>query len=86
MLFQGTVWGPNFCNVFYEEARLAIQQYQYTEIVYADDLNAYRVFGSTVPNCSDNVSMDSCQAELHKWGDANQVAFDASKENKHVLS
>ena len=27
-----------------------------------------------------------CQQELHKWGVANQVAFDASKESQHVLS
>ncbi len=28
----------------------------------------------------------NCQKELHQWGDANQVAFDASKESQHVLS
>ena len=31
-------------------------------------------------------SMDSVQGELHKWGNANQVGFDATKESKHVLS
>ena len=29
---------------------------------------------------------DECQSELHKWGDGNQVAFDLSKESKHVVS
>ena len=28
----------------------------------------------------------NCQQELHKWGRANQVDFDASKESQHVLS
>ena len=31
-------------------------------------------------------SLQNCQQELHKWGAANQVAFDASKESQHVLS
>ena len=30
--------------------------------------------------------MTSCQAELHKWGRANQVSFDAGKESQHILS
>ena len=30
--------------------------------------------------------MDSCQQELHKWGCANQVTFDPSKQPKHILS
>lgn len=31
-------------------------------------------------------SLEMCQHELHKWGAANQVAFDATKESQHVLS
>ena len=30
--------------------------------------------------------MTNCQLELHKWGAANQVAFDAEKESQHILS
>ncbi len=30
--------------------------------------------------------IDSCQAELHAWGRANRVAFDPSKESRHILS
>ena len=41
MVFQGTVLGPSL--VFYEDARRAIEEWMYTEIVYADDLNAYRI-------------------------------------------
>jgi hypothetical protein len=28
---------------------------------------------------------DRCQKELHTWGRANQVVFDAKKESKHIL-
>ena len=44
MVFQGTVWGPPLWNTFYEDARKAINEMMYTEIVYADDLNAFRLF------------------------------------------
>ena len=30
--------------------------------------------------------MENVQQELHRWGAANQVSFDADKESKHVLS
>ena len=30
--------------------------------------------------------MDTCQNKLHCWGAANQVAFDAAKESRHILS
>ena len=29
--------------------------------------------------------MIACQAELHSWGSANQVAFEATKESFHIL-
>ena len=30
--------------------------------------------------------MQECQEELHKWGRANQVVLDASKDSMHILS
>ena len=30
--------------------------------------------------------MATCQRELHKWGGANQVSFDAAKESRRILS
>ena len=44
MVFQGTVTGPDLCNIFYEDARRPINDCLFTEAVYADDLNAYRLF------------------------------------------
>ena len=58
----------------------------FKEVVYADDLNAYRVFASDIHNDIILVALKSCQQELHTWGAANQVAFDAGKESRHVLS
>ena len=31
-------------------------------------------------------AIDKVQKELHRWGEANQVTFDATKESKHVFS
>jgi hypothetical protein len=42
MVYQGTVTGPSLWNFFFEDARHAINETFFTEIVYADDLNAYR--------------------------------------------
>jgi hypothetical protein len=79
-VFQGTVFGPPLWNIFYEDARQAVQDYLFTEVVYADDLNAYREFPGTVPNSKITASTKSCQRELHNWGVANQVEFDPGKE------
>ena len=38
MVYQGTVWGPWLWNIMYEDARYAIRECGFTEIVYADDL------------------------------------------------
>jgi hypothetical protein len=86
MVFQGTVWGPPLWNIFYEDARKAIQELFFTEIVYADDLNSFRLFPSSVPNNSILKSISMCQKELHEWGRANQVTFDPKKESVHILS
>ena len=58
----------------------------YTETVYADDLNAFRVFPASVQNTNVLKSLAACQTELHDWGRANQVAFDPKKESVHILS
>ena len=86
MVYQGTVTGPMLWNLFFEDARRAINECMYTEVVYADDLNAYRVFPNHIDNADIERNMDTCQHELHSWGAANQVAFDATKESRHILS
>ena len=84
--FQGTVWDPMFWNIFHQDGSTAIRFMDFVETVFADDLNAFKEYGAEVTNRDIRVDIDSCQRELHKWGKANQVTFDAGKESKHILS
>ena len=86
MVFQGTVTGPSLWNLFFADARKAINEWWFTEIVYADDLNGYRIFSSTTSNEIIEACIPKCQQELHTWGRANQVSFDPAKESSHILS
>jgi len=85
MVFQGTVWGPPLWNCFFEDARLALNAKGYSEIAYADDLNASRYFPRATPNSEIEQSQHEAQAILHEWGDANQVHFDATKEHFRIM-
>ena len=49
-------------------------------------MNAYREFSASTSNTDIERSLKGCQQELHGWGAANQVAFDAGKESLHILS
>ena len=55
-------------------------------MIYADDLNAYRVFDKDVSNDHIRHEMNMCQKELHLWGEANKVSCNASKESMHILA
>ena len=79
MVFQGMVTGPILWILFFEDAHQAINECFFEEIVYADDLNAYRIFKADAQNDVIKTCLDMCQQELHKWGAANQVSFDADK-------
>ena len=84
-VFQGTVWGPMLWNAFYGDSSKAIRKHGFTEVVYADDLNAFKAFENTVEDSKIWSDMNDCQQELHRWGDGNQVSFDPGKESKHIL-
>jgi hypothetical protein len=86
MVFQGTVLGPQLWNLFFEDAKEAINEWLYEEVVYADDLNAYKVVPGSTSIERGLASIGNVQQELHKWGAANQVFFDTARESKHVLS
>ena len=86
MIYQGTVWGPWLWNVFFEDACLAIRDALFSEIVYADDLNAFRAFSLQTANSEIYSETARCQKKLHAWGRANRVAFDPGKESQHVIS
>ena len=58
----------------------------YTEVVFADDLNAYREFPGSTENTKILTSSDACQREMHAWGKANQVESDPKKESFHIVA
>ena len=86
MVFQGTVLGPTLWNFFYEDARRATHEAGFVEIVYAVDLNGFREFEHGARVNSIMTEGKRCQTERHKWGKANQVAFDPAKESVHIVS
>ena len=86
MVFQGTVLGPTLWNLFYEDARRAIHETGFEEIVYADDLNGFKEFAHNASVVSVLAEAKKCQTELRKWGRANQVSFDPAKESVHIVS
>jgi hypothetical protein len=86
MVFQGTVLGPQLWNLFFEDAARAVQEFFYEEVIFADDLNVYKVVPSSTSVEKALESIGNVQGELHKWGHANQVVFDTAKESKHILS
>ena len=85
MVYQGTVWGPVLWSVFYEDVGRPVDKTGYTESVYADDLNCWRVYPVSVGDEVIRCSLRTCQAEIHKWGAANSITFDNSKESQHIL-
>ena len=85
MIFQGTVFGPILWNCFYEDARASIEKAGFCECVFADDLNSYRTFPAYVGDRHVLRQLVRCQAELHDWGKANGVSFDAAKEHHHII-
>ena len=86
MIFQGTVLGPPLWNLFFEDARIPIQKSSFKEIVFADDLNAYKRIKRTVRNNTGFKYGRMCQHALHKWGEANNVTFDPKKESMSIIS
>ena len=86
MTFQGTVWGPALWNLFFSDAPLAMRKCAFKEIIFADDLNAYREFANGTSTEFVLGQLHRCQNELHQWGLANSVSFDAKKESFHILS
>ena len=86
MVYQGIVLGPPLWNLFFEDAAIAIRFNEFCEIVFADDLNAYKAFELDTGNEVMFYDLKNCQCEVHNWGKANQVSFDASKESMHILA
>ena len=84
-VYQGTVWGPPLWNIHYSDVKTVIRHEGFSETVYADDLNAFKSFprGSSPQMIS--AKLRQCQSSVHRWGRANQVLFDGSKESFHII-
>eukprot|EP00959_Pyramimonas_sp_CCMP1952_P063887 1334739-Pyramimonas_sp.AAC.1 len=72
MVYQGAVWGPPLWNTYFSDACIAIRGAGFEEVVFADDLNAFRPI---LPCVSDS-----------EWGRADRVIFDSRKGSFHILS
>ena len=53
--------------------------------MYADDLNGYKAYPTTVKNEVLYKEGRNCQDKLHTWSRANQIYFDTKKESFHIL-
>ena len=65
MVFQSTVLGPILWNLFFEDARLPINDWLFTEVIYADNLNGFREFTAATTDDAIKHCMKLCQNELH---------------------
>lgn len=86
MVYQETVLGPQLSNLFFEDAAESIREFWFEEVVYADDLNAYRALPGNTENEKALSAVDEIQDEPHNWDSANQVTFDPTRKSKHVPS
>ena len=66
MVFQGTVFGPPLWNAHYGDAKLPIRDSGFLEVIFADDLNAFREYNSKVTNEDIKTDTCKCQAKLHE--------------------
>eukprot|EP00969_Alexandrium_andersonii_P232967 10285521-Alexandrium_andersonii.AAC.1 len=77
---------PKIVRVVRSQLRPRAAQVGFAEVVFADDLNAYRILPR---GCDDDEAfalIAECQQELHQRGAANRVAFDAGKESAHIVA
>ena len=86
MVFQGTVWGPSLWNTFFGDSICVLEANGFTVVIFADDYNAFKTYSSNTSNHLILTELAEAQRELHRWGQASQVTFDAGKEHFAILS
>ena len=86
MVFQGTVWGPGLWNSFFGDSHAVLTSSGFSVVIYADDLNSFKQFKSDISNTHVLHDLHLAQDALHEWGRANQVTFDAAKEDFRIIS
>ena len=56
------------------------------DLLFADDLNAYKVYDRNVESSEIMSILYLCQAACHKWGRQNQVEFEPKKESFTIMN
>ena len=67
MVWQGSVLGPQLWNTFYADVASVSQERGATEIVFADDLNAFGGFPSDSDLPEVLEELKAYQAACHQW-------------------
>ena len=86
MVYQRTFYGPPLWNTFFSDSYFATRAEGFEEVLYADDLNAWKAVASDVTDDDTLALARNCQSSLHAWGEASQVRFDVTKESTCILS
>ena len=80
MVFQGTVLGSSSWNLFFEDARRAINEWMFAEIGFADDLNAYKEFQAEVNSDRILENIDTCSRSCTPGG--GQTKFPSTHQRR----
>ena len=65
MVFQGIVWGPMLWNLLFGDTAPAVHVVNFVKVIYADNLNAYRVYNRHVSDNTILAHIDVTQTSLH---------------------
>jgi hypothetical protein len=84
-VFQGTVLGPPLWNTFFADVSKPAKSTGGQEAMFADDLNVFQLFDRLAPLDECTSKLSECRRQVHNWGRANRVSFDAGKEHLVIL-
>ena len=59
-VYQGTTWGPPLWNHYYADGKHAIHDANFIESIFADDLNAFRGFKTTISDDQIRKELKEC--------------------------
>ena len=72
-------------DVFFHDVALAATWHGAQEAMFADDLNAFKSYATSVTPATITEDMQKTHSEVHRWGHRNRVTFDASKEHIVII-
>ena len=84
-MYQGTVLSFLLWNTYFADARLAVTAVGFVEVIFADDMDCSKQFPASTPHPEIMARVVDCESELHRWGVANRVCFDAGTESFNCL-